>query len=178
MIKIFADNSNHNLGVRLTRVAKDLDIAFVLITLEDKRILPCTGCSSCSSISFRRCVLKDDMEEIYRALTTGGPILMLTPLVFGGYSGLAKTVQERFSAFGDPRYYAKDGELIKGMGVKNMKYYAIGVKDKVTRRERDLFLTFHHENLRIMNVSGKAWILSTNASDDALCLVLQEIADD
>lgn len=148
-----------------------------LISLEDKHILPCTGCSSCGGATYRQCVLKDEMQQIYPRLARSGPQVIITPITFGGYSSIAKTVQERFSPLGDPRYYIEGGELVKGMGLSKGNYYVIGVKDGCTDREREVFLRFHSENLRIMNRKGAAWILDTESEDAALDQILEVICN-
>lgn len=173
MITVFCDGTGHSVGQRLQQAAQRQGVAMDLVMLEGLRILPCTGCSSCGGPTYRRCVLKDDMQKLYPLLAGEGTQVVVTPVLFGGYSAIAKTMQERFSLLGDPRYYYKDGEMVKGMGKAGSTYFAIGVKEGCSPRERDAFLRFHQENLHIMNRLGAAWVVDAKVEDGQLNDILE-----
>lgn len=173
MITLLCDGTGHDVGRRLEGAALRRGAACTLVMLKDLRILPCTGCSSCSGPTFRHCVRKDDMQQLYPLLARGGTQVMITPILFGGYSAVAKATQERFSPLGDPRYYYRDGEMVKGMGQARGGYYAIGVKDGCSPEEKDTFLRFHRENLRIMDRPGDAWVAQSLVDDARLNDILE-----
>ena len=60
-------------------------------------IAHCTGCQSCSSAG--RCVISDDMDEIYRLFGTCDVVVMATPLRFSGPSSMLKLVMDRLQIY-------------------------------------------------------------------------------
>lgn len=82
---------------------------------------------------------------------------------------------DRISAVGDPRYYMKNGELVKKMRIKNLKYYMIGIKENLTFEEELLFIKLHEENIKIMDVEGKAFIVENSSDNDSVEKIFKEI---
>lgn len=158
MILILSDGKEQAVGKMLHEelVRRGVDAQYV--PLEDKNIQPCRGCGSCSGPTYGRCVLKDDMEEIVKLIAQSASWAIVCPVRFGSLSSTAKIMQDRTGVLGDPRYVVKNGELVKGMEHESA-YYAVGVKDDCTDREREAFLGLHRENVHIMNCPGEGFLL-------------------
>jgi len=71
------------------------------ISLRNKKIAPCNGCLKCVQIG--RCVVKDDMQEIYKSMLESEGIIWATPVYFWSMSGQMKTVMDRTYALGFPK---------------------------------------------------------------------------
>ena len=86
------------------------------ISLRNKAIAPCNGCLKC--VKTRTCVVKDDMEEIYRKMLESDGILWATPVYFWSMSGQTKIVMDRTYALTVPKLQLanKIGGLILAAG--------------------------------------------------------------
>ena len=51
------------------------------VSLRDRRIAPCDGCGKCQKTG--KCVVKDDMQEIYQKMRDADGILWATPVYSG-----------------------------------------------------------------------------------------------
>lgn len=60
------------------------------------RIGHCTGCDGCMDGT---CVIRDDMDILYRHFSESDTVLLASPLHFSGPSSLIKTVMDRFQMF-------------------------------------------------------------------------------
>lgn len=86
------------------------------IFLGEKRIEGCRGCGGCQR-NGGRCVLKDDMEEIYPILKECQMVVMASPLYFWTISGRLKSFVDRFYALGKKdRYPYKETVLLMTAG--------------------------------------------------------------
>jgi len=64
-----------------------------IVTVANKRILPCNGCECC--LKTGKCIIDDDMQEIYPKLLDADGIIIGTPVYFWGICGLAKVFIDR-----------------------------------------------------------------------------------
>lgn len=82
------------------------------IPLRTKTIAPCNGCLKC--VKTGKCVIKDDMQEIYQEMLTSEGILWATPVYFWSMSGQTKIVMDRTYALMFPKLQlmSKVGGLI------------------------------------------------------------------
>ena len=65
------------------------------IKLADKHIKQCVGCWSCWVKTPGRCFVKDDSDDIRRAILQSGLVLFASPLRMGFTSALLKTLQDK-----------------------------------------------------------------------------------
>lgn len=165
MITIISDDSRQQVGRRIKSALELSGVKFEYFSADEMNIRPCTACGSCSGQTAGRCVQQDDMAQIYRALARGSTWMLISPVVFGGYSRNAKQVQDRTSALGDPHYYVANGELVKGSGHIGSRFFALGVKEACPAAEKETFISLHRENVRIMNCGGDAFVLGENPGD-------------
>lgn len=80
------------------------------IDLRDLNIKFCSGCWSCWWATPGRCVVKDDMVQIYPEMVRADLIIWASPLVLGNVSALTKTAQDRFIPLAHPYIELVDGE--------------------------------------------------------------------
>lgn len=67
-------------------------------SLRAKNISPCRHCDYC--LKHKRCVVDDDMQDIYPLITEAKGIIMATPVYNGGLSAQLKAVMDRCRALG------------------------------------------------------------------------------
>lgn len=99
MVRTLILNGSHQ---KLPRDIKDYvpsETQLIEIPLNDKRILNCTGCMSCvwniEGMHPGICRLKDDMQEICPTFVHSDLVILLTDIVFGGFSSLLKKTVDR-----------------------------------------------------------------------------------
>ena len=71
------------------------------VTLRDKVIAPCDGCMGCSRTG--ECVIKDDMQEVYKEIREADGIIWASPVYYWSMSGLTKTALDRTFALNFPK---------------------------------------------------------------------------
>lgn len=92
--------------------AKKSGAAVRKITLGGKAIAPCTACMKC--VKTGRCVIDDDMKEIYQGMLESDGIIWATPVYFWSMSAQTKAVIDRGYALTFPKLQlaSKVGGLI------------------------------------------------------------------
>ncbi len=75
------------------------------------RVAPCTGCGSCGLKTPGRCVVKDDMQEIFRQIVASDVLVLATPVRFGSYCAELKKAIDRFQPLMMPVYVVRNGEM-------------------------------------------------------------------
>ena len=55
-------------------------------------IVPCTGCGSCGLKTPGECVVKDDMQGVFRKIVASDVLVLATPVRFGTYCAELKKV--------------------------------------------------------------------------------------
>ena len=74
-------------------------------------VIPCTGCGSCGMRTPGACVVKDDMQGIFRALVSSDLLVLATPVRFGSYGSQLKKVVDRFQPLMVSIYTVRDDEM-------------------------------------------------------------------
>ena len=92
--------------------ARNEGIRVSKISLRDKEVTPCKGCRKCTKTG--KCVISDDMEEIYGEMLGSDGILWATPVYFWSMSSQTKIVMDRTFALTFPKLQlaSKVGGLI------------------------------------------------------------------
>ena len=83
------------------QVAGKMGVTVSKISLRDKVIAPCNGCLRCTKTG--KCVIKDDMQGIYKKMLESDGIIWATPVYFWSMSSLTKMVMDRTYALTFPR---------------------------------------------------------------------------
>jgi len=70
-------------------------------------ITPCQGCEKCRSTSSSKCVIKDDMHNLYAKLGTAEAIVIVSPVYFFNFSAQTKIFIDRCYALGSSKDFFK-----------------------------------------------------------------------
>lgn len=168
MITILSDDNKQNVGKRLYEQIKAKGLDSQYISTIGLNIKPCYSCGGCSTKTYGKCVLDDDIDPILRKVVCTDKLVFVTPVTWGSYSSNLKKVFDRTAVLGDSHYYVKKGELVKGMRCKIKQLFAIGIKDNCSTEEKDAFYELLHENVKIMNISGKAFVVNEESEIDSI----------
>ena len=134
------------------------DIEITHFKLKDMNILPCTSCGSCGLITPGQCVLKDDIEQVIKAISHSQGMIFVTPIRFGGYSSTMKKVIDRFMLLGLPLYIYKDGHFLHPMRYDLKWLIGIGVNEKEKEDQVKSFKKLIAHNSLNMHMEQKTFI--------------------
>lgn len=81
------------------------------VRLREHSIAPCTGCFGCWTRTPGECVIGDDARDILMAYLGSDIAAYVSPVTFGGYSSLLKTILDRLIPVLDPRFAIVGGEV-------------------------------------------------------------------
>jgi multimeric flavodoxin WrbA len=68
------------------------------IYLQSKNVQYCTGCNTCQRSNESQCILKDDMQDIYKSVEKADVLVLATPVYVFNMSGQLKTFLDRLYA--------------------------------------------------------------------------------
>lgn len=66
-----------------------------VISVNDVKVNPCTGCNSCFTKEGNKCIQPDDMQMIYDKLTEADILVIASPIYFYGISAQLKAIIDR-----------------------------------------------------------------------------------
>lgn len=69
------------------------------ISLAEKNINYCIGCSACTKGLEQYCAIKDDMQEIYYDMAKAEKIIIITPVYMNHITGILKNVIDRWNPY-------------------------------------------------------------------------------
>ncbi|WP_353096040.1 flavodoxin family protein [Tissierella praeacuta] len=75
-----------------------LPIQIETIDLQSKNIQYCTGCNACQKSSQSKCILKDDMQDVYKNVEKADVLIFATPVYVFNMTGQLKTFLDRLYA--------------------------------------------------------------------------------
>ncbi len=96
MINGSARGAKGNTQILLEAVGKELKgkkIDFEIVTLADKKLNPCKGCSACAGK--KKCVQDDDINAIYQKMVESDGIVLGSPTYFGNVTSRMQMLIER-----------------------------------------------------------------------------------
>lgn len=99
--------------------AKKKEHQVTVIDVCKKEIAGCLGCEYCHTKGNGTCKIKDDMQEIYKALESAELLVIASPIYYFGYSGQLQCAIHRTYAIGIPRKLKKS-ILILSSGSNNV----------------------------------------------------------
>lgn len=133
-------------------------------------IKPCQNCGGCDKTG--KCVINDDMSEIYKAIREGERFILASPIFFFALSAQTKIMLDRCQAFWSEKYllkkvipegqYGRKGLLLLVGGMKR----DIGIKCSETSAKA-FFRTISvptHETLGYLGIDAKGDILEHPAA--------------
>jgi multimeric flavodoxin WrbA len=83
------------------REAKKNGVLISKILLREKEISPCNGCMKCEKTG--KCVIQDDMQEVYKEMLESEGIIWATPVYFWSMSSQTKAAMDRTIALTFPK---------------------------------------------------------------------------
>lgn len=93
---ISGSNRKHNSYNFLNKIKTDNDM---LYSLNDLEIKYCLGCSACQKNEDNHCILKDDMDKIYQAISENDKIIIMCPIYMNQIPGILKNIFDRFNPY-------------------------------------------------------------------------------
>lgn len=138
----------------------------VLFTLNDMNIRPCQNCGGCDDTG--RCVLTDDMDDIYTAIREADRVIVASPIFFFGLSAQAKIMVDRCQAFWCEKYLLKKPLPSGPDGRKGLLFLVGGMKKETGVQcagatATAFFRTIsvpEHETLSYLGIDSKGSILN------------------
>jgi len=95
------------------------------VYLQEKNIRNCTACDVCHTITPGKCVIKDDMQELYTLFAEASMLVYATPVYWWGVSAQLKTFLDRTNAFDVP-----NGQYFAGKKLALLMTYGINLPNK------------------------------------------------
>jgi multimeric flavodoxin WrbA len=81
--------------------------------LNDMKIRPCQGCQTCMTAENHKCIIDDDMHQIYSVFGDADFVVWATPMYWGYMTAQMKIALDRMEALAlDPEKYWLDKEFI------------------------------------------------------------------
>lgn len=175
-IVILSDDTRQRVGKQLyeTLCKQNIDVEYIEIGNVD--VKPCYNCGGCTYKTYGKCIVPDDGDDIYPKLLKATAWVIVTPIVFGTYSFQTKRVLDKVALIGDRHYFVSKNELVKRMQGNMKKYFAIGIKEECSLEEKEIFTNLIYENQRIMSVTGKAFILKEEPSQQSILQIAMEVS--
>lgn len=136
-----------------------------LFNLNLMDIRPCQDCGGCDTTG--RCIIDDDMTEIYDAIREGHRFILASPVFFFGLSAQAKAMIDRCQAFWCEKYLLKRPIPEGPHGRKGLLIIVGGMKKEIgiqcsEATAKAFFRTIsvpEHETLSFLGVDAKGAIL-------------------
>lgn len=87
------------------RAAEEKGASVEIIRLQALRLEPCRGCELCEADGI--CIVKDEMQPLYRKVAAADGLLLATPVYFGSLSAQLKIFMDRFQCWWQAKYRLK-----------------------------------------------------------------------
>jgi len=176
MIAILSDDEKQKVGLKIYEALKNRNIDAEYISVTQADVKPCYSCGGCTDKTYGKCVIRDDGDKIFPKLLNADILLVVSPLMWGSYSFKMKRVLDKISVIGDRHYFVKQGELVKKMQGNIKRFYAIGVKDVCSDKEKEVFSNLVSENINIMSTQGNSFVMASNISENEISKIAEEVS--
>lgn len=176
MITILSDHTNQKVGEKLSENLSDKNISAEFISVGDLNVNPCYSCGGCTDKTYGKCIYRDDADMILSKLIRSDVMVIVTPVKWGSYSFKTKRVFDKCAVIGDRHYYEKKGEMVKGKIGNINTFIAVGVKDQWLDGEKEAFENLVGENLKIMNIKGRAYLVDDSNLKSSLEAIVEELS--
>lgn len=166
-----------------TRVGSQLQQAFLaagqlaeVVELKDAQVKPCVNCGGCTTRSYNKCVIRDDGDWIYPKIARADALVLVTPIVFGGFSLRMKRVLDKLGLLMDRHYHLVCGEMVKGgMPGRTFRYYPVGLREGCTGEELQAFERLVHETVVITQGKGRAMFAENEPTPQDIQAIVREV---
>jgi multimeric flavodoxin WrbA len=89
------NGSTHLLLQEAERALHDRGIATQDIFLDELTIHDCRGCHQCKTEKNSRCIVQDDMQQVYRMMESSSGLIVAAPVYFGYVPAMTKAWLDR-----------------------------------------------------------------------------------
>ena len=128
MVVILADEGKNGAGAQLREKLEIEGVQAEYIPLEGVQVQPCVNCGHCTKVKLGRCATRDDGDWLYPKIESADALVVVSPVVFGGFSSKTKRVIDKFGLFMDSHYFIEGGEMVKGGLIgRRFRFFALGV---------------------------------------------------
>ena len=108
------------------------DVEVFNFVLNDMKIRPCQGCESCATSEGHRCIIDDDMQQIYDVFADADIVVWATPMYWGYMTAQMKIVLDRMEALAmDVQKYWLDKEFVAILTYRHHYQSTIGFFERV-----------------------------------------------
>jgi multimeric flavodoxin WrbA len=129
------------------------------------KIAPCQDCGGCDETG--KCIVEDEMSQIYNAIRTADRIILASPIFFFGLSAQTKIMIDRCQAFWCEKYLLKKPILEGRYGRKGLLLLVGGMEKETGIKcsettAKAFFRTIsvpEHKTLSFLGVDSKGAIL-------------------
>ena len=153
--------SENNISIALKNVLKIRGEEFSYFNLKEMNIKRCRGCGACGDKTPGKCIINDDMQQVFRAIAKGDSLIMLTPLRFGGYSSRLKLAIDRFMVLGLPFYFVKNSTLFHRTRYGHKHYVVIALAEGEVKGQEENFKKIVAQNADNLSYTGKSLVFKT-----------------
>jgi len=165
MVTIISDETVREIGDDILETLREDQKEVRHFSLDGMEIKPCYACGGCAKKTYKRCIIRDDADQILPCLARSTTIIIVTPILFGSYSYKTKLVIDKLALIGDLHYYYKNGELVKSLNPSNAKYFVVGIASEENPKKAAAFQQLVQETLQLTSWIGKAIIAPAEAID-------------
>ncbi len=137
------------------------NVKIIDFILNDMNIRPCQGCESCMTSQDHKCVIDDDMHQIYSVFADADVIIWATPMYWGYMTAQMKIALDRMEALAmDPEKYWVDKEFVAILTYRHHYQSTVGFFERVQDYFRFklsvlTFCTMNPETREDFHVSSK-----------------------
>jgi multimeric flavodoxin WrbA len=150
--------------------AESSGISVKIFRLNLMDIRPCQNCGGCDKTG--ECIIKDDMDEIYREIRTADRIILASPIFFFSLSAQTKAMIDRCQSFWCEKYLLKKPLSPGPYGRKGLLLLVGGMKKEIGMQcaeatAKAFFRTVsvpEHTTLSYLGVDAKGAILEHPAA--------------
>jgi multimeric flavodoxin WrbA len=144
--------------------------AVQIFNLNLMNISPCQDCGGCNETG--KCIVEDEMTQIYNAIRTADRIILASPIFFFGLSAQAKIMIDRCQAFWCEKYLLKKPIPEGKFGRKGLLLLVGGMEKETGIKcseatAKAFFRTIsvpEHKTLSVLGVDAKGAILQHPAA--------------
>jgi multimeric flavodoxin WrbA len=138
------------------------------LRVEELSIKPCVGCFGCWLKTPGECGRQDDGRTVARASIQSDAAFLLTPVSFGGYSGLLKTAIDRLIPNVSPLFEKIDGEMHhKQRYPYKQEFYVVGWQRQPNAESAAILAQLAHRNAINMHSVRSACVVITSVHAEA-----------
>jgi hypothetical protein len=94
--------------------AAETGLEVARFSVAGRRVEPCLGCNACESTG--RCVISDDMDDLYPLLAAARNVVVSTSIYFYDVPAKGKALIDRAQALWCRRYFLNDTDMLKPDG--------------------------------------------------------------